>query len=602
MPLSNASGTSAGRKLVAVVHADMVAYSHLIGLDDVGTLERLRALRAEVIDPAIADHGGRIVQTGGDSLLIVFDSIEGAVRCAVTIQQRVPNSDEEHASDRRIRFRMGVDIGDAIADGTDLHGDGVIVAARLQAECPPGGVCVSRAVRDHVHDRLDLGFESLGPLSLKNVARPVESFLVRSPAAPKSVEQTLRSRGEPLALPDKPSLVVLPFQNMSGDPEQEYFADGMVEEITTALSRIRALFVIARHSAFTYKGRAVDVRQVGRELGVRYVLEGSVRKAGSRVRITGQLIEAATGTHLWADRFEGTLEDVFDLQDRMTGGVVAAIEPNIRAAEIQRAQRKPAQHLQAYDLVLRALPHLNGRTQAGRAEAVRLLQQAVTTDPAYAPGLAYLGWCHFMTLTQGWIDRGNPAVADMILLVQSALALDPNDPEILEIAGAVTASGGDLRGGIGLVDRSIELNPNNAIALASAGALQAFSGDTAAAISLLNRSVRHNPLVRNYRVCSGYVIAYFVAGEYERVVEWSGKALQEVPHSAIALRYRAASLGLLGRLEEGRQVVQRLLDLVPNFTITRARRFIELDMNNLFKTPGIADALYEGLRRCGVPE
>jgi TolB-like protein len=406
-----------------------------------------------------------------------------------------------------------------------------------------------------------------------------------------------------LPLPDKPSLVVLPFQNMSGDPEQEYFADGMVDEITTALSRIRSLFVIARNSAFTYKGRAVDVRQVGRELGVRYVLEGSVRKAGSRVRISGQLVEAATGTHLWADRFEGVLEDVFGLQDRMTASVVAAIEPNVRAAEIQRAQRKPAENLQAYDLMLRALPSLFLRTRAGLAEATRLLQQAIAVDPTYAPSRAYLAYTYWITMTQGWIDRGNPAVAETILLVQSALALDSNDPEILEIAGNITATnGGDLSSGTALVNRSLELNPNNAAALAEAACLQAYSGDTAAAISLLDRSVRHNPLDRNYRVCQGYVIAYFVAGEYERVVEWSGKALQEVPHSVSPLRYRAASLGLLGRLEEGRQVVQRLLALVPNFTITRARRFYEFDMNNILRAPGVADSLYEGLRRCGVPE
>src|SRR5215472_5280152 len=272
-----------------------------------------------------------------------------------------------------------------------------------------------------------------------------------------------------LLLPDKPSLVVLPFRNMSGDPEQEYFADGMVEEITTALSRIRSLFVIARNSAFTYKGRAVDVRQVGRELGVRYVLEGSVRKAGSRVRIAGQLVEAATGAHLWADRFEGTLGDVFDLQDRMTASVVAAIEPNVRAAEIQRAQRKPTANLQAYDLLLRALPSFYTITEAGLAEATRLLQQAVATDPSYALGLAYLAECQWRTSVRSLIDPSDPTVAEMVPLIQSALVLDPNDPEILAIAGEITVRfGRDLSGGIALLDRSLELNPNNVAALARA--------------------------------------------------------------------------------------------------------------------------------------
>jgi TolB-like protein len=405
----------------------------------------------------------------------------------------------------------------------------------------------------------------------------------------------------PLPLPDKPSLVVLPFQNMSGDPDQEYFTDGMVEEITTALSRVRSLFVIARNSAFTYKGRAVDVRQVGRELGVRYVVEGSVRKAGSRLRIAGQLVEAATGRHLWADRFEGTLENVFDLQDQMTAKVAAAIEPNVRAAEIQQALRKPAENPQAYDLLLRALPPLYGKTPAGLAEAARLLRQAVAIDRNYAPSLAYLAFCESRTMIQSLIDPGDATRAEWVALVQSALALDPNDPEVLAIAGEITARvGGDLSGGIALLDKSLELNPNNAGALAHAASLQVYSGNAAAAISLLDRSARHNPLDWTYALCTVYMMAFFVECEYKHAVEWSAKALQELPHSAVALRWRAASLGQLGCLEEGRQVVQRLLAVVPNFTIARFRRLIT--NNTLAKVPYVADALYEGLRRCDAPE
>jgi adenylate cyclase len=294
------------RKLIAVVHMDMAGYSRLIGLDDAGTLQRLRKLRGELIDPVIEAHGGKIVQTGGDSLLVVFDSIDGAVRCAVKVQQQLPIHDGDQPPDRAIRFRVGIDLGDAIADGTDLHGDAVNVAARLQAECSPGGICVSRSVRDHVHGRLDLAFDDLGALNLKNIARPIEAFVLRAVATAGTVQSVERSlvhdTGEALPLPDKPSIAVLPFTNMSGDPEQEYFADGMVEEIITALSRIRWLFVIARNSSFTYKGKAIDVKQVGRELGVRYVLEGSVRKGGEKVRITGQLIDSLTGAHLWAER------------------------------------------------------------------------------------------------------------------------------------------------------------------------------------------------------------------------------------------------------------------------------------------------------------
>jgi adenylate cyclase len=342
----------------------------------------------------------------------------------------------------------------------------------------------------------------------------------------------------------------------------------------------------------------------GRELGVRYVLEGSVRKAGSRVRITGQLVEAATGTHLWADRFDGTLEDVFDLQDQVTASVVAAIQPNLLTAEIQRAQRKPPENLQAYDLMLRADPYFLNGTRDDMAEAARLLQKAVTIDPAYAPGLAYLALCHWMTVSQGWMDRRDPAVAEMIQLARAALALDDNDHDILRIAGVITAlPGGDLSGGIdALIARSISLNPNDAIAIAAAGLMHAYAGDTASAISCLDRSGRLNPHSRAANFHLGYALAHFVAGEHEAVVEWSAKGLQLRPNRTPLLRYRAASFGLLDRLNEGRQAVQQLLELIPDFTIARARRHIELDMNNIFKTPGVADSFYEGLRRSGVSE
>jgi adenylate cyclase len=333
------------------------------------------------------------------------------------------------------------------------------------------------------------------------------------------------------------------------------------------------------------------------------VLEGSLRKAGSRVRITGQLVEAATGVHLWADRFEGTLEDVFELQDQVTASVVAAIEPNLRYAEIRRAQRRPAENLQGYDLMLRALPHFYTFTRDGLEEAKRLLRRAIEIDPTYAPSLGYLAMCHWTTVSQGWMDRGDPAGAEMIYLAQAALALDGDDSEVLLIAGTITAlAGGDLGRGIALIDRSIGLNPNNSYALGLAGALRAYEGDTGSAISFLERSDRLNPLNRSGYYYVGYALVHFVAGEHEAVVEWTQKWLQMRPNSMPALQYRAASLGLLGRQEEGRQVVQQLLDLVPDFTITGARRHIEFNMNNPFKTPGVADALYEGLRRCGVPE
>jgi TolB-like protein len=576
--------SEAKRRLAGILAADVVDYSAMVGADEPGTLARVRALRTDAIEPLAAEHEGRLFKTTGDGFLVEFASTVQALQCAIAIQNRL------RGQTGGLRLRIGVHQGEVVPEGDDLLGDGVIIAARLEPMADPGGICISGRVREDAAGKMALEVDDLGEPTLKNIATKTRVFRVRLGSAERPT----------LPLPDKPSLVVLPFANMSGNPEQEYFADGMVEDITTALSRIRWLFVIARNSAFTYKGRAVDVRQVGRELGVRYVLQGSVRRVGSRVRITGQLVEAATGAHLWANRFDGMIEDVFELQDQVTASVVAAIQPNLFAAEIERAQRKPAGNLQAYDLMLRALPLYSSRTRDGLAKAECLLRKAIELDPAYAPGLAALAICHWITVSQGWANRTDPAVAEMIELAQTALALAPNDSVILDIAADITAlPGGDLSGGIALINRSIDLNPNNAAALNQAAALHAYAGDTKVAISYLERSGRLDPLNRNYFV---FALTHFVAGEHEAVVEWTAMALQQERNHAAALRYRAASLGLLGRLAEGRQAVQRLLELVPDFTIARARRHIEFDTKSVLKTPGVADSLYEGLRRSGVPE
>ncbi len=371
-----------------MVYADMVGYSRLIGLDDVGTLARLQTLRSSVFDPAIAEHGGRIVQTGGDSLLIVFDSIEGAVQCAVKVQQQVPDHNEGYAPDSAIRFRIGIDIGDAIADGTDLHGDGVIIAARLQAECPPGGVCVSRGVRDHVHDRLDLAFDALGSLDLKNIARPVEAFVLRTAAA-ADISNSARTllignTAKNLPLPDRPSIAVLAFTNMSGDQEQEYFSDGIADDIITELSRVRWLFVIARNSSFVYKGNAIDVKRIGRELGVRYVLEGSVRRGGQRVRVNAQLIDAETGSHVWADRYDRDLTDVFAVQDGITLAVTGAIRPAVANAEQRRVLREPPTNLRAWESYQRGIWHLSRWRPEDLPQAREFFNRALELDPMLA--------------------------------------------------------------------------------------------------------------------------------------------------------------------------------------------------------------------------
>jgi len=393
------------RRLAAILAADVAGYSRLMGKDEEGTLAALKAIRRELADPKIKEHRGRIVKTTGDGLLLEFASVVDAVRCAVDVQRELAERNADVPPDRRIELRMGINVGDIIKDGRDIYGDGVNVAARLEALAAPGGICVSRVVRDQVRDKLDFAFEDMGEQQVKNIARPVRVHRVLLSTQPDPSKPVMGIATKPaLALPDKPSIAVLPFQNMSGDPEQEYFADGMVEEIITALSRIRWLFVIARNSSFTYKGQSVDVKQVGRELGVRYVLEGSVRKAGGRVRITAQLIDTLSGSHLWADRIDGSLEDVFELQDKVAVSVAGVIEPTLQAAEIRRSSERPTSDLTAYDLYLRTLLHVTARERERLQCAFDFLRQAVEHDPNYGPALAQIAYYHYQLDLHGWAE------------------------------------------------------------------------------------------------------------------------------------------------------------------------------------------------------
>jgi len=375
------------RRLAAILGFDVAGYSRLMGEDEEGTLAALRAVRRELADPKIAEHRGRIVKTTGDGLLAEFASVVDAVRCAVEVQREMIARNAATSGERRIEFRMGVNVGDIIIEDGDIFGDGVNIAARLEALAEPGGICLSAAAHEQVRDRLDLAFDDLGEQQVKNITRPVLTYAVALGGSSRGALPV----AAPLPLPDKPSLAVLPFQNLTGDADQEYFVDGMVEEITTAIARLPWLFVIARSSAFTYKGKPVDVKQVAQELGVRYVLEGSVRKAGNRVRITGQLIDTTTGAHIWADRFDGALDDIFELQDQVASSVAGAIEPKLRQSEIDRAGRKPTANLTAYDLYLRALAQSYRFTEEGFAEAVVLARQALAIDPSYAPAAALVG-------------------------------------------------------------------------------------------------------------------------------------------------------------------------------------------------------------------
>jgi len=418
---------TATRRLTAILAADVAGYSRLMGADEEGTHERVKAHLEELVNPKIAEHRGRIVKNTGDGFLAEFGSVVDAVRCAVEIQRGMIDREPDEPEERRIRFRVGVNLGDVIVEEHDIFGDGVNVAARLEALAEPGGICVSRVVRDQVRDRLGYTFEDMGEQQVKNIARAIHAYRI-------PIAETATAKAQ-LPLPDKPSLAVLPFQNMSGDPEQEYFADGVVEEITTAISRLPWLFVIARNSSFTYKGRAVDVKQVARELGVRYVLEGSIRKAGNRVRISGQLIDTETSAHIWADHFDGMFNNIFDLQEQVASSVVGAIEPKLRFSEIARASRKPTDSLDAYDLYLRALGQHYKFTPESMREAIELLERAIVLDPSFAPAAALMALCRISQRTQGWHLLSDQERADVVRLARRAIATGRDDPDALSWAG-----------------------------------------------------------------------------------------------------------------------------------------------------------------------
>jgi len=549
----------ATRRLAAILAADVAGYSRLMGADEEGTLERLKALRSELVDPKIAEHHGRIVKTTGDGLLVEFASVVDAVRCAVEVQRAMPERSTGVAADDRIELRIGINLGDVIVEGDDLYGDGVNIAARIEALADAGGVFVSNTVHDHVRDRLPFVFEDLGEQQVKNITRPVRVYRVRDGTATKAPSQPAPA----LPLPDKPSIAVLPFANMSGDPEQEYFADGMVEEIITALSRIRWLFVIARNSSFTYKGQLVDVKQVAHELGVRYVLEGSVRKAGGRVRITAQLIDAANGTHLWADRFDGSLEDVFDLQDKVASSVAGVIEPALQTAEAARSAHRPTSDLTAYDLYLRA--HSMTLSSAKQfPEALGLMEQAIARDPRYGPALAQAAICCVRLVVDGRSKDPDAEALKGVDFARRALEVVGDDPAILaNAAQSLAYFGDDIGATMALVDRALALNPNFARGWHISGALRMWAGEPEIAIEHLEAALRLSPRARVGSSLAFIGRAHFLNRRFDEAVSKLLLAIQEDPSYPEPYRSLASCYAHMGRLDEAREVVKRLRAITP---------------------------------------
>jgi TolB-like protein/class 3 adenylate cyclase/Flp pilus assembly protein TadD len=580
------------RRLAAILAADVAGYSRLIGADEGGTLERLRALRHQLLDPKIAEHRGRLVKTTGDGLLVEFGSVVDALRCAVEVQHEMAGRNTGVPPDSRIDLRIGINMGDIVVEDGDIFGDGVNVAARLEGLAEPGGICVAARVQEDATGKVDLVFDDMGEQALKNITRPVRAYRVVTLDGSAS---TRASSGPPL--PDKPSIAVLPFANMSGDPEQEYFVDGMVEDITTAIARLPWLFVTARNSSFTYKGKAVDVREVARELGVRYVLEGSVRKAANRVRITGQWIDTATGAHIWADRFDGALDDIFELQDQIASRVVGAIEPKLRQSEIERAKRKPTESLDAYDLYLRALAECSKPAREGLDAAIGYLRQALRLDPSYAPAAGLIGYVRREQMTSG-VQLLPRELAEALDLARHALAVGRDDPDALRMAGPTLAVlGGEIAAALSALDRATALNPNSAQAWRECGIVNCFANRPDAAIAAAQRAMRLSPLDplgHNFKWVLGFGL--MLAGRYEEAMEWVDRSLHDRPEHHPAIRGKVALCGYLGRAEEARQWIRRLLEANPAMTIAGFKALAK------YHAPGTMAVWVEGFRKAGLPE
>jgi adenylate cyclase len=546
----------ASRRLSAILAADVAGYSRLMAEDEAGTAQALREHRTAA-NPLVTQYGGRVVKTTGDGVLIEFGSVVGAVECALALQQLAAERNSEIAGDRRMDWRTGIHLGDVLVEGDDILGDGVNIAERLEGIAEPGGICISEDAFRQVSGKVATEFADIGKQALKNIARPARVYRGVSERRPGAQPPAL-------PLPDKPSIAVLPFANLSGDPEQEYFTDGMVEEIITALSRIRWLFVIARNSSFTYKGQAVDVKQVGRELGVRYVLEGWVRKAGGRVRITAQLIDAANGTHLCADRFDDLLEDVFDLQEKVAINVAGIIEPALCAAEIQRSVNRKTGDLTAYDLYLRALQERFLWGRAGYSQALDLFGQAIERDPYHGPALSEAAFCHQALHVAGWTEDPETNRRQGIELAQRALGCGGDDAETLGRAAYLFAYfGEDIDVALTLIERSLGLTPSFARGWHWSGWLKLWAGQPETAIEHFERALRLNPRDPAPASLMGIGLGHYFTRRFEEARSMLLRSLREQPERVPPYRFLAFCYAHMRRLNEAREIVERLRDMTP---------------------------------------
>jgi adenylate cyclase len=578
------------RRLAAILSADVVGYSRLMGVDEARTFSRLNALRRDLIDPAIAAHSGRIVKLMGDGVLVEFASAVDAVTCAVEIQRQLREQNASGSEDDAIRFRIGINVGDIIIEGEDILGDGVNIAARIESIAEPGGICLSNAAYDQVRDKLKEKFVDLGEQALKNIARPVRVYQLdlapRTPSAPEAPQL------KP-AQPDKPSIAVLAFNNMSGDPEQEYFSDGISDDIITDLSKLSELHVIARNSTFTYKGKAVDVKQVGRDLGVRYVLEGSVRKAGNRVRVSGQLIDAASGAQIWADRFDRDLTDIFAVQDELTQKIISALKVKLAPEKKDRLARTGKIDVEAYNLFLRGREQAGLATKSGNIEARKLLGQAIAIKPDFAAAHALVGFTYVNDYVNGWAEIPEWSLKTGLEIAERAVQMDEEEPEAHYALAVALVFDRELDRALAEARHSVALEPNFARGHQTIARILTFNGDAAGAINMMDAYMRLDPLYPDMTL-HFLAEARVALGQFDAAVAVLKQGLERNPNSATSLALLASCYGHLGMFDEARAAWAAVMRIAPDFSIERQRRVLP------YKNPDDFERRVEGLRKANI--
>ncbi|MDH3723923.1 MAG: tetratricopeptide repeat protein [Desulfobacteraceae bacterium] len=579
------------RKLTAILSADVVGYSSLMDDDEAETIRTLKN-HCSAITTLIGHNRGRVVDIIGDNLLAEFSSAVDALNCGTEIQQELALRNMELPDNRKMEFRIGINVGDVVEENGRIYGDGVNIAARIESLSGAGGICISGRVYDQVENKLDLKYDFLGEQKVKNIARPIRVYVVK--LADDVTESEMGKKHEP---PAKPSIAVLPFLNMSGEVDQEYFSDGITEDIITALSKFRWFFVIARNSSFTYKGKTMEVRQVAEDLGVRYVLEGSVRKAGKKVRITAQLIDAPTGYHIWAERYDRDLEDIFAVQDEITHNIVRSVGPEFLSAEMKRAQRKDALNLDVWDYIMRASSHHSRYTKKDAAEAQRLLFKAIELDPMSSEAFCLLAFTHLMQVQFGWSESTTKSIKAAEKAAQSAVAIDDRDAWAHTALGLVNLISKRYDDAVCRLENAIDLNPNLANAYGALGQALALAGEYEAAVTHINKAIRlspHDPFAVYWFGHLG--VAAFADERYEDACYWGRKTIQQNPNFPGGHRLVAASCGQLDRTQEAANGLKELLFLMPGMAADDVRKQVP------FKRSIDMERYIDGLRKAGLKE